>query len=70
MGETAVNVTAKAFIAGSMALFLDGGDSAKLPEEAAFGPNPTLPEPTETIIPTINVAPASLEPEERLTRMI
>ena len=64
MGETPVNVTAKAFIAGSMALFLAAcGDSAKLPEEAAFGPNPTLPEPTETIIPTINIAPAKGWPE-------
>jgi hypothetical protein len=25
------------------------GDRAKVPEEAGFGPNPTLPEPTETI---------------------
>jgi hypothetical protein len=30
---------------GSMALLL----AANLAEEAAFGPNPTLPEPTETI---------------------
>jgi hypothetical protein len=44
MGETSVSVTAKAFIAGSIALFLAAcGDSTKLPEEAAFGPNPTLP---------------------------
>ncbi len=58
-GETPVNVTAEAFIAGSMALFLAAcGDSAKLPEAAALGTNPTLPEPTETIIPTINIAPA------------
>src|ERR1700736_830449 len=64
MGETPVNVAAKAFIAVSMALFLTAcGDSAKLPEEAAFGPNPTLPEPTETIIPTINIAPAKGWPE-------
>jgi glucose/arabinose dehydrogenase len=64
MGETPVNVAAKAFIAGSMALFLAAcGDSAKLPEEAAFGPNPTLPEPTETIIPTINIAPAKGWPQ-------
>jgi glucose/arabinose dehydrogenase len=54
-----LNVTAGAFIAGSMALFLAAcGDRAKVPEEAGFGPNPTLPEPTETIIPTINIAPA------------
>jgi len=64
MGEAPVNVTAKAFIAGSMALLLAAcGDSAKLPEEAAFGPNPTLPEPTETIIPTINIAPAKGWPQ-------
>jgi hypothetical protein len=44
MCETPVNVTAKALIAGSMALFLAAcGDGAKLPEEAAFGPSPTLP---------------------------
>jgi hypothetical protein len=43
MGETSVNATAKAFIAGSMALFLAAcRGSAKLPDEAAFGPNPTL----------------------------
>ena len=59
-----MNVTARSFIAGSMALFLAAcGDSAKLPEEAAFGPNPTLPEPTETIIPTFNIAPAKGWPQ-------
>src|SRR5512134_2007953 len=39
------------------------GDTAKLPEQAAFGPNPTLPEPTETLIPTVNIAPAKGWPE-------
>ncbi len=34
------------------------GDNAKMPEETAFGPNPVLPEPSETIIPTIDIAPA------------
>jgi glucose/arabinose dehydrogenase len=34
------------------------GDSAKLPEEAAVGPSPTLPEPNETLLPTVNIAPA------------
>ena len=34
------------------------GDSAKLPEEATIGPNPTLPPPTTSLIPTVNVAPA------------
>jgi glucose/arabinose dehydrogenase len=34
------------------------GDSAKLPEEAAIGPKPVLPEPTKTLIPTVNIAVA------------
>jgi glucose/arabinose dehydrogenase len=34
------------------------GDSARLPEEATFGPNPTLPPPTMTAIPTVKVAAA------------
>ncbi len=34
------------------------GDVAKLPPGADIGPDPTLPEPTETWIPTVNVAPA------------
>jgi len=43
MGETPMNVAAKGIIAGSMALFLAAcGDSAKLPEEAAFGPTPSI----------------------------
>jgi glucose/arabinose dehydrogenase len=35
------------------------GDNALLPEEATTGPNPTLPEPTKSVIPTINVAKAT-----------
>ena len=59
-----MNLTAKAFIAGSMALLLAAcEDSAKLPEKAAFGPNPTLPEPTETTVPTINIARAKGWPQ-------
>jgi len=50
---------AKALIPGSMALFLVAcGDRARLSEEAAFGANPTLPEPTQILIPTLNIAPA------------
>jgi glucose/arabinose dehydrogenase len=59
-----MNVTAKPFLAGSVALLLAAcGDSAKLPEEAAFGPHPALPEPTETTIPTINIARAKGWPQ-------
>jgi glucose/arabinose dehydrogenase len=34
------------------------GDVADVPENATVGPNPTLPEPTRTLIPTVNIAPA------------
>ena len=45
--------------AGAIALALAGcGESAKLPEDADVGSNPTIPAPTQTIIPTVNIAPA------------
>ncbi len=34
------------------------GDTAKLPDTAGMGPNPTLPAPLSTLIPTVNIAPA------------
>jgi glucose/arabinose dehydrogenase len=34
------------------------GDSANLPSEASSGPNPTLPAPNKSLIPTINIATA------------
>jgi len=34
------------------------GDLAKLPVSAGTGPSPTLPPPVETLIPTVNIAPA------------
>ncbi len=43
----------------SVTLFLTAcGERAKLPEKAGWGPNPTLPAPNPTPIPTVNVAPA------------
>jgi glucose/arabinose dehydrogenase len=44
-----------AFLALSLAAC---GDSAKLSEQASTGPNPNLPAPTKTLIPTVNVASA------------
>jgi hypothetical protein len=35
------------------------GDAAKLPEQQVDGPNPTLPAPNKTLLPTVNVAPAT-----------
>ena len=34
------------------------GESAKLPISAGIGPQPTLPPPRHTLIPTVNIAPA------------
>jgi glucose/arabinose dehydrogenase len=45
------------------AFFLTWGDSAKMPETAAMGPSPTLPEPTKTLIPTVHIAPAKGWPD-------
>jgi glucose/arabinose dehydrogenase len=39
------------------------GESARLPLSAGTGPNPTLPPPNETIIPTLHIAPAKGWPE-------
>jgi glucose/arabinose dehydrogenase len=39
------------------------GDSARLPEGAAAGPEPILPPPNRSLIPTVNVAPAKGWPE-------
>jgi glucose/arabinose dehydrogenase len=42
-----------------MTLALAGcGEVARLPIEASLGPNPTLPSPRPTLIPTVNIAPA------------
>ncbi len=42
------------------------GDVAKLPVSAGTGPNPTLPPPQQSLIPTVNVAPAKPWPEGRM----
>ncbi|MDP2411648.1 MAG: sorbosone dehydrogenase family protein [Pseudolabrys sp.] len=39
------------------------GDVSKLPEQATTGPNPTLPEPTKSWFPTVNIAKATGWPE-------
>ena len=39
------------------------GESAKLPFSAGVGPEPTLPPPNETLIPTVHIAPAKGWPE-------
>lgn len=39
------------------------GEMAKLPVSAGTGPKPTLPPPNQTLIPTVNIAPAVGWPE-------
>ena len=51
------SICAASVLAG--VLFLPAcSDIAELPPEASFGPNPTLPSPHTTLLPTVNVAPA------------
>src|SRR5680860_1548909 len=45
--------------AAGLPLLLGACDSADLPEEASQGANPTIPEPSQGILPRVNVAEAS-----------
>src|SRR5262245_19929709 len=57
-------VTFRSALALLVSLSLAGcGDSSKLPEQVSLGPSPTLPQPTETLIPTVHIAPAKGWPE-------
>lgn len=47
--KIAIAITALSVLAGC-------GETAKLPASAGYGPNPTLPEPDATLIPTINIS--------------
>jgi len=44
-------------------LLLGACDSADLPEEASQGANPTIPEPSDGVVPTVNVAKATSWPD-------
>src|ERR1700675_980104 len=50
-------------IAGLGLFIVTLGDTAKLPETASLGPSPTLPEPTTSLVPTVNIAYAERWPE-------
>ncbi len=44
-----------------LALSLSGcGEEATVPIEKGYGPDPVLPEPSESLFPTVNIAPASV----------
>ena len=42
----------------SLLLLAGCGDAAKLPEQASTGPNPPIPEPNKSLLPTVNIAVA------------
>jgi glucose/arabinose dehydrogenase len=46
-------------LAAAAALLLACGDEATLPVEAGTGPEPKLPPPKKSLIPTLNIAPAT-----------
>lgn len=54
----------KVCLAGLIMIFVAAwSDTASVPEESTFGPNPVLPPPNESLIPTVNIAPAKGWPE-------
>lgn len=55
-----VRLHALVFVTGWLALSLAAcGEMATLPASSGFGPQPTLPPPDPTLIPTVNIAPAT-----------
>lgn len=50
-------------VAASAATLAGCGEESTLPKGADTGPNPTIPKPTQTVLPTVKVAPAKGWPE-------
>src|SRR3954467_6027370 len=64
MRGLAVKISTNLLIIGSISFLLSAcGDAAKLPDQAGIGPNPTIPPPNTTLIPTVNIAAAKGWPE-------
>ena len=54
------STVAAAACAAAVLLALAGcGESAKLPPEAGVGPDPQLPKPNRTLVPTVKIAEAT-----------
>ena len=59
-----MKISTNLLIIGSISVLLSAcGDAAKLPDQAGIGPNPTIPPPNTTLIPTVNIAAAKGWPE-------
>ena len=59
-----MKISTNLLIIGSISFLLSAcGDAAKLPDQAGIGPNPTIPPPNTTLIPTVNIAAAKGWPE-------
>src|ERR687897_3757854 len=56
------------FLAATAVALAGCGEEATLPVAAGTGPQPQLPAPNETLIPTVNVAPAKGWPEGGMPR--
>ena len=56
-------LTPCAFAVAVSALLAGCGEAARLPHEAGTGPQPELPLPRKTLLPTVNIAPASAWPD-------
>ena len=54
-----MTVIARAALLLTFTFLLAACDSAEVPEEDAQGPDPKIPAPSETLIPTINIARAT-----------
>jgi glucose/arabinose dehydrogenase len=47
------------FFAAAAVAILAGCETARLPVTAGMGPNPALPPPSKSLVPTVNIAPAT-----------
>src|ERR1700719_3212071 len=56
--DARMRMTALAVLVPLLALLSACGDQATLPVSAGTGPNPELPPPHRTLLPTVNIAPA------------
>src|SRR3954469_15049588 len=50
-------------IAASAFLLAGCGEKAELPEQASVGPNPQIPAPRQSWVPTVNIADAAAWPQ-------